>query len=128
MNKAFWKSANFWFGVVAVLTAIFGMSFPEQAGKDLVNAIIAGLAAINILYHYFRDLDTRPSFRDILKNPAFWASLVAVLISVFPMLPGAEIRALVDAILSGNVSLIINAVIGLGIALYKYFNGRKQST
>ena len=128
MNKAFWKSANFWFGVVAVLTAIFGMSFPEQAGKDLVNAIIAGLAAINILYHYFRDLKTRPSFKDILKNPAFWASLVAVLITVFPMLPGAEIRALVDAILSGNVSLIINAVIGLGIALYKYFTGRKQST
>lgn len=128
MNKSFLKSPNFWFGVVAVLAAIFGAGFPEQVGKEFVSIIIAALGSLNILYHYFRDLDKRPSFKDILKNPAFWGSLLAVVVNIFPILPGAEIKALVDAILTGNMTLIINAAIGLLIAAYKIWQNRPRKS
>lgn len=123
----FWKSPNFWFGLVAVVAALFGAGFPEQSAKDAVSAVIAFLGAGNILLHYFRDLDKRPGFKEILKNPAFWGSLVAVVVGIFPSLPATEINALIAAILNGNLTLILNAVIGLGIALYKIFKPAPKS-
>jgi predicted permease len=118
-SKAFFSSQNIMFVIIAILMVIFGVTFSDQAAKDIVAGVVAILAAGNILIHYFRDLQTRPSFKDILKNPMFWGSVLAFLVGFLPWLPIKEIQSLIDAILSGNTTLILQAGIALVLVVLK---------
>jgi len=119
-NKDFLKSRLFLFGIVSIVAAVIGSSFPEQIAKDAVAAIIAAVGAVALLFKSLKSV-TAPKFKDIIKSPAVWASILAVLVGLLPVLAPLvpDLDNLVKAILSGNMSLIIQAAIGLFIAVYR---------
>ena len=119
-NRDFLKSRLFLFGIVSIVAAVIGSSFPEQIAKDAVAAIIAAVGAVALLLKSLKSV-TAPKFKDIIKSPAVWASVLAVLVGLLPVLAPIvpDLDNLVKAILSGNMSLIIQAAIGLFIAVYR---------
>ena len=123
LQKNFWQSANFWFGLIGVVAAAFGaLAFPEDAAKTAVSAIIALFGAGNILYHYFRSIDGKvliDQLKASIKSYAFWASIITFLAGVLPVLPVAELQNLVKAILSGDTSLMIQAGFALLLVVIK---------
>jgi len=119
-NKDFLKSRLFLFGIVSIVAAIIGSSFPEQIAKDAVAAIIAAVGAVALLFKSLKSV-TAPKFKDIIKSPAVWASVLAVVVGLLPVLAPLvpDLDNLVKAILAGNMSLITQAAIGLFIAVYR---------
>lgn len=121
-TKKFWQSANFWFGLIAIAAAAFGLGFPEDAMKQIVAAVIALFSAGNIVYHYFRSVKWGEQIDQIkgsLKSYAFWASIIAFVAGIVPVIPVHELQELVKAILSGDTSLMIQAGFALLLVIIK---------
>ena len=121
-QKKFWQSTNFWFGLIAIAAAMFGMGFPENELKTVVAGIIGIIGAGNIALHYFRSLEGAKLIEQLkasLKAPGFYASIIAFLVGFLPWLPVPELNKLVEAILTGDTALILQAVVALAIVLIK---------
>ena len=123
-TKKFWQSANFWFGLIAIAAALFGLGFPETAFRNIATSVIAIFGAGNIIWHWVRDLQPGELIERIkgsIKAPGFYASVIAFLVGFLPWLPVPELNKLVEAILAGDTALILQAVVALAIVLFKIF-------
>ncbi|MBK8706510.1 MAG: hypothetical protein IPN33_25055 [Saprospiraceae bacterium] len=121
-KKSFWQSANFWFGLIAIAAALFGIRFPEDSLKQVAAGLIAIFSAGNIAFHYFKSLqgsELLDQLKRSLKSPQFYASILAFLVGFLPWLPIPQIQGLIDAILSGDTSLMLQAGFALLMVIIK---------
>lgn len=126
--KKWYQSSNFWNQVVLLIasaTLALNVNFPIEAGKEIVGALFSLFAGGNIVYHVLRDADVRGKFTDIFKSSNFWTNALTVVVSIFPVLPMADLQQMADAILSGRLELILVAAFNLLNVLYRLFFKKK---
>lgn len=126
--KKWYQSSNFWNQVVLLIasaTLALNVNFPIEAGKEMVGALFSLFAGGNIVYHVLKDSEVRGKFTDIFKSSNFWANALTVAVSIFPMLPLADLQQMADAILSGRLEVILVAAFNLLNVLYKLFFKKK---
>ena len=122
LQKTFFDSANAWFGLIAALGALVGFGAVEnEAAKEGLAAGIALAGSGNILFHWFRDNSKQliEKVKTSLRRPEFYLSLIVAAAGFVRWLPVAELRALVEAIFSGDTSLMIQAAFALLLVVIK---------
>lgn len=128
-KKKWYQSENFWNQIILLIasaTLAININFPIEAGKQIVGGLFSLFAGGNIVYHVFRDAETRGKFTDIFKSSNFWTNALTVVVSLFPVLPLDDLQQMVDAVLSGRLELILVAGFNLVNVLYKLFIRKKN--
>ena len=117
-------STNFWFSVISLFTitlSVLGINVDPAELNAIVNAVeskqltailVAVVGGAMMLYNVFKSQKITGSIKDVINQRNWWTALILVIAGVFDTLkvgqfPIDQAEALVDAIQTGNISLII---------------------
>ena len=134
-------STNFWFSVVSLLTIVLGVlgvniNPAELEGlivavesKQLTSILVALVGAGMMLYNAFKSQKITGTLKDVLNYRNFWTALFVVIGGVLARFnydfPVDQAESIVDAIGSGDITLIVVAAWTFIQTIYKMFSQKQ---